>query len=253
MIDKINKIRRQRYLGSQIENDSIFQNAKKMTAIEEQKTVLRTDVINYLLGLFDSANSTYLEIGVRNPAENFDKIRCSKKYSVDPGIEYAPNPVDFKFTSDVFFEKLASGEILSKSIKFHVIFIDGLHTANQTMNDIVNALNFINEDGFIVVHDCNPPTEYHAREDHDFELSPALNNWSGTTWKAFYNMRLNKEVSACCIDSDWGIGIISKKKYFDSLSENFNPFYEYSLFDRNRVESLNLISFEKFKNIIHQR
>ena len=60
----------------------------------------------------------YLEIGVRNPQHNFNHIKANKKYSVDPGVEFKSNPVDFKITSDVFFLKLSRSEVLSNKITF---------------------------------------------------------------------------------------------------------------------------------------
>ncbi|WP_100612251.1 class I SAM-dependent methyltransferase [Confluentibacter lentus] len=69
-------------------------------------------------------------------------------------------------TSDEFFQKLSANDILSNSIKFNVIFIDGLHLAQQADRDIKNAIKYIKNDGFIVVHDCNPPSEWHARGCH---------------------------------------------------------------------------------------
>ena len=70
---------------------------------------------------------TYLEIGVRNPDDNFNRIKAEDKYSVDPGVEFKVNPVDFKLTSDQFFAQLLNGEVLNQNILFDVIFIDGLH------------------------------------------------------------------------------------------------------------------------------
>jgi len=231
------------------END-FFNNGVKIHDKEIQKRPYRYELINYLLSLRVDDNPTYLEIGVRNPAKNFNKINCKTKYSVDPGIEFKENPVDFKFTSDVFFQKLSEGEILSKDLKFDVIFIDGLHLAEQVERDIINALNFIKDDGFIVLHDCNPPTEYHAREEHQFNLSPARNTWNGTVWKAFYKMRFNQDISCFCIDSDWGIGVIHKSNVVKPLKENINPFFEFKTFEKHRKVSLNLMDFEEFKELI---
>jgi Methyltransferase domain len=118
---------------------------------------------------------------VRNPESNFNGIKATKKYSVDPGVEFKENPVDFGITSDEFFKKLSTNEILSNEIRFHVIFIDGLHLAAQVDRDIQNALDYITKDGFIVLHDCNPPTEWHARESFDYNSSPAEKKWNGTT------------------------------------------------------------------------
>ena len=104
-----------------------------------------------------------------------------------------------------------------------MIFIDGLHLAAQVDLDISNAFKFLKPDGFVVLHDCNPPTEWHAREDYYFNMTPAKGYWNGTTWKAFVKWRSNSEVQSCCIDTDWGIAN-DRKKYlnlidFDQLKD----------------------------------
>ncbi|MEY3501642.1 MAG: hypothetical protein RL308_3315, partial [Bacteroidota bacterium] len=170
--------------GGRFINDSYNIATKELNNIEVTKSPLRTDVINFLLSSIKREN-LYLEIGVRNPADNFNKINATIKYSVDPGLEFKENPVDFVLTSDQFFDHLRNGKVLTKDILFDVIFIDGLHTAYQVDRDIKNALEFIKDDGFIVLHDCNPPSEWHARETYNFDLSPARQYWNGTTWKAF--------------------------------------------------------------------
>lgn len=223
-------------------------NKKSVEEIEKKPT--RTDVINYLISCFENKSTRYLEIGVRNPDHNFIHIKALEKYSVDPGIEFKENPVDFKMTSDEFFMQLKNGIILNSNIKFDVIFIDGLHLADQVNKDIINALEYISEDGFIVLHDCNPPSEWHAREEYLYDLSPAMHFWNGTTWKAFYKFRLNKGLTSACIDTDWGIGILSKKKIFNNLDKDNNPFFEYKVLEKNRKDDLNLISFQELKKIV---
>lgn len=232
-----------------LNEDPTFKKGKDSIDRELGKRPYRYELINFLLEKFEGEKK-YLEIGVRNPSDNFNKINCSNKISVDPGIEFKENPVDYKLTSDEFFSKISEESILSTDIKFDVIFIDGLHLAEQVYRDILNALNHLSEDGFIVLHDCNPPTEYHAREEHNFRLSPARSIWNGTVWKAFYKMRMNTEVSTACIDSDWGIGIVTKRKIASPLLKDINPFFEYSVFNENRKDSLNLMSFETFKSLI---
>ncbi|MCL9805117.1 class I SAM-dependent methyltransferase [Flavobacterium amniphilum] len=228
------------------EEDFYHQDGHKKTMLEIAKTPTRTDILNFLVGT-TGANSKYLEIGVRNPNDNFNKINVNEKYSVDPGIEFEENPVDFKFTSDEFFQKLNNGEILNKDIRFDVIFIDGLHLAEQVDRDIKNALDFISDSGFIVLHDCNPPTEFHASETYSYMLSPSKGFWNGTTWKAFFKYRKQKEIYSCCVDTDWGIGVISKKTNLGEPSQVDNDYYEFKVFEDNRKDSLNLLSFEDFK------
>jgi hypothetical protein len=239
-------------VGDRITKDAIYKETQNKTQIELSKTPSRTEIINYLLSALNR-DTVYLEIGVRNPQDNFNHIKSKLKYSVDPGVEFKENPVDFKLTSDEFFKKLGAGEILNEDIKFDVIFIDGLHLAEQVDRDIINALKYIKDDGFIALHDCNPPTEWHAREKYDYWHTPAEAFWNGTTWKAFLKWRCDKSVSSCCIDSDWGVGVISKSRKLGESIILSNPFFEYNKLEANRKEYLNLVSFSDFKKIVGQK
>ena len=232
--------------GKKLLNDQNFLDARRSIANESTKRPSRTAVINYLLSL-RHGRTEYLEIGVRDPRKNFDLIHSVVKYSVDPGVEFAENPVDFKLTSDDFFRGLSAGQLLPKDTRFDVIFVDGLHLATQVDRDIQNALDYIKDDGFVVLHDCNPPTEWHARESYGYIHSPARGEWNGTTWKAFMKWRWQHSVQSCCIDCDNGVGVISKRHLIGKSIEPANPFYEYSILDKNRMEHLNLVDFETFK------
>lgn len=248
MIDKIRHIIG---TGKTISKDPYFTNGKLKSETELGKTPSRTIIINALMSLTSKDN--YLEIGVRNPDSNFNKINCVNKYSVDPGLEFKDNPVDFKITSDDFFGALDANKLerIDNSIRFDIIFIDGLHTSYQTEKDIENGLRYIKDDGFLVLHDCNPPTEYHQRENYAFKNSPAGIFWNGTTWKAFYKFRHRKDLYSICFDSDWGVGVISKSErpLFNNIKNRLaNPYFEYEVFSNNRVEHLNLVKFDKWKS-----
>lgn len=231
------------YLNNQFHIDT-YEKTKK----EYKKRPYRYDIINFLLSKFDR-ETNYLEIGLRNPEENFNKINSKNKYSVDPGIEAEINYSDYKMTSDEFFSQLNSGKILNTQIRFDIIFIDGLHLAEQVERDIHNSLSYLKDDGFLVLHDCNPPTLFHASEEYYYRLSPSGGAWNGTTWKAFFNLRKRNDVFSCCIDSDWGVGVVSKIKNLGSPTLVKNDFFEFKTFEQNRKESLNLMSFETFRNL----
>lgn len=235
--------------GNRLLSNSFQINGQELSKNEILKSPSRTEVINFLLDLFKNEKS-YLEIGVRRLEDNFNKINASHKLCVDPGFENPDNQADYKMTSDDFFKKVNNEEILSKDIRFDVIFIDGLHLAEQVERDIKNALNFIKEDGFIVLHDCNPPTEWHAREEFYYDLTPARNYWNGTTWKAFYKYRNNDRLTSVCVDTDWGVGVLTKRNTFNRLTKNANPFYEFKLLEKTREEALNLVSFGEFKRLL---
>ncbi len=232
-------------LGRKFNNDATFGSVNKLTQEEMAKNPKRYDVINFLSAKINAQH--YLEIGVRNPEDNFNLIDVKNKYSVDPGFEFESNPVDFKLTSDEFFLQLNENKLsISNDIKFDIIFIDGLHLAQQVEKDILNSIHFLAENGVIVMHDCNPPTEYHARESYNFVSGPADGFWNGTTWKAFLKARTI--YYSCCIDSDWGVGLLSKKNRscFNILPGNENPYFEFALLNNKRKELLNLLSFDQF-------
>lgn len=233
---------------------SFFQNKRSVETeelinIELNKRPFRFNIINWILDL-KKTETHYLEIGVRNPEDNFNKINATYKISVDPGIEFKSNPVDYKLTSDSFFDQLKEDKLVGCPKKFDLIFIDGLHTSEQVYTDIQNALLFLKDNGHILLHDCNPPNEFFAREDYYFDLTPAKRFWNGTTWKAFYRSRIELNVKGFCIDTDWGIGILQKNDKPD-LSLNENPFYEFAIFSKERKNHLNLMSFDKFKSFIN--
>ena len=53
---------------------------------------------------------------------------------------------------------------LSPSKQYDVIFIDGLHLEKQVIKDIGHALQHLNKNGTIVLHDCKPGSKFHQEE-----------------------------------------------------------------------------------------
>lgn len=253
MYRKFLKIRQYYRLGRLWNGHEEHVRAQALTVQEQKKRPRRGAVINYLLSRVKGRPRYYLEIGVRDIKDNFSTIEAEHKYGVDPGYEREQNEATFKMTSNEFFSLLDGGELLRKDIRFDVIFIDGLHLANQAYCDLQNSLRYVRDDGFVVLHDCNPPTEYHARESFKYMLSPAGGQWNGTVWKAVYRARLDRTLSVCVIDSDFGVGVVSKQRYFPPLEEDINPFYEYNILDLRRKEALNLLTFAEFRNVIDSK
>jgi hypothetical protein len=195
----------------------------------------RIDIINLLISKHNY--KTYLEIGVRNPDDCLNHIQCELKHGVDPGVE-GDYPVTFNMTSDEFFQINTS--------TYDIIFIDGLHIDEQVERDIINGLNVLSENGSIVLHDCNPPQIYHAREDYQDHSTPAGPYWNGTTWKAIVKVRSEvNNIYTSVVDTDWGVGVIQKSKT-PNMIVNDNPYYSYNKFLENRKEYLNLITPQEF-------
>jgi hypothetical protein len=201
----------------------LLQEGERLIQEVEAKKPSRTEILNALVS--HRGYRSYLEIGVRNPADNFDLIDCAVKRSVDPGLEFRQNPVDFVMTSDQFFDHWASkggGE------GFDLIFIDGWHRADQCWRDVCNALRFLNPGGAVVVHDVLPPAKRFAREEFHRDLQ-ANTLWNGTTWKAFHRYQWEGTFDSRIVDSDWGVGIIDTAQR-RTPTVHGNPFYEWDVF-----------------------
>lgn len=153
---------------------------------------VRGDVINSIIRW--SGFTSYLEIGLGS-GENFAQIVCTEKVSVDPlrGATDITIP-DYVLTSDNFFKW--------NRRKFDVIFIDGLHHADQLERDLDNALATLNEGGVILCHDLNPGTE-------EMQMVPRQQGeWTGDCWIAWVKLRAKRpDLSIITIDSDYGVGI----------------------------------------------
>ena len=190
----------------------------------------RTAIINNLI--FRNNYKSYLEIGVRD-GKNFNKIKLNNKIGVDPQPLFESKQL-VKLSSDEFFKE--------NKKSFDIIFIDGLHLEEQVDKDIKNSLRCLNQDGFIIMHDCNPPTEFHQRE--NYEIDGLFPSWNGTVWKSFAKLRINNSnLDMCCIDCDWGVGIIKRgsQKLFES-----KDILNYNILMKNRKNLLNLLSVKEF-------
>lgn len=204
----------------------------------------RSEIINYII--HTKAFTKYLEIGVTYPQGCFDLIECLEKDSVDPGVENPNNPVKCPYTSDDFFARLENG-LLDRlpDFKWDLIFIDGLHLSYQVEKDILNSLNHISDGGIIVLHDCNP----FMWEDNYTRLIEDYwgQNWNGTVWKAIYKLKVTRsDLNICTLNTDEGVGLI--KKGSQTLIPFDNPYFEYKIFQKNKIRDLNLIPVKKLNN-----
>lgn len=195
--------------------------------------IQRYHIINYLIEKHNLVN--YLEIGVFK-GENIKEVKAAHKDGVDPGAEgYVVPEVNYPMGSDDFFKLLEGHE----DIKYDIIFIDGLHHADQVTRDINNSLKHLIDNGFIIMHDCNP-VSYDAQK-----IPRETIAWNGDTWKSFVNFKAhNPDFKCCVVDTDFGVGVIQKT---DSTYSTDVKNWEYESFDSNRKQLLNLITWDEFK------
>lgn len=170
----------------------------------------------------------YLEIGVQ-AGHCFAAVQCEKKTGVDPDPTSAAT---VHKTSDEFFAK--------NKEKFDIIFIDGLHHADQVEKDILNSLACLAEGGTILMHDCKPTTEFMQR----IPLTTQV-EWTGDCWKAFVKLRTERDdLEMKVIDCDWGVGVIRPGKQ-EKLKVTVPLSWENFLMNQNVW--LNLVAPQNFQ------
>jgi len=186
----------------------------------------RYHILNYFVR--ECGHKTYLEIGVQNPDNNFNRIEAAHKDGVDPA-----GNCTFPGTSDEFFAQ--------NTRTFDLIFIDGLHLAAQVIKDVENSLHALNEGGAVLLHDCNPSEELQQREDWDGKTL-----WTGSVWKAIAHFRMTRpDLSVCTVNADFGVAVISRggQELFPRAPASD---LTYTFLEQHRVELLNLISWRDF-------
>lgn len=188
------------------------------------KPLMRWELIN--LFIFKYKFTSYLEIGIHNRWDCFEKIVAFEKEGVDPAPLHG---CTHTMTSDDYFRQLDPNR------KFDIVFIDGLHLREQVMKDVINSLNHLNNNGIILVHDCLPPTEEHQRREDNGS------QWMGDSWKAIAELRTTRsDLSVRTIDTDCGIGEI-RKKFSSVYIPSTTDYLNWDYFSKHRDELMNVV------------
>lgn len=179
------------------------------------------------------SNCTYLEIGVAaNDVFNSIPLPINQKYGIDPF-----SGGNYRMTSDSFFEKYSS-------LKFNVIFIDGLHHYLACQRDVLNSMKALKQNGIIFIDDMLPRNRYE-------EATPRQQSfWTGDVWKVAVELLNSKNVVFKIINIDSGIGVLKLKDNFEYKrmpeleNKKFEDFLQYhkNFEIINSEDALNFIS-----------
>lgn len=149
----------------------------------------RTDLLKFIIK--EKQSKRYLEIGIQ-AGVNFDAINIPFKVGVEPfPTRHQENVLEMY--SDQFFKQDYSNE------DYDLVFIDGLHTYEQTRKDLYNALDRLNEGGIIVMHDALP---------HNIEYTSM--SWCGTSYKAIMEAAQLDHLVVKTWENDHGCAVIIK-------------------------------------------
>ena len=157
----------------------------------------RPNIVQSLLSLSEAP--AYLEVGV-NHGITFNAISARRKVAVDPRFNFQmadakamPNnkkAVYHEVTSDAYF-----ADLKGPKDRFDVIFLDGLHTFDQTLRDLINALECLKPGGAIVIDDVMPSSYAASLPTMKmlFEFREACgieeHSWMGDVYKLIFFIR----------------------------------------------------------------
>ncbi|WDF72763.1 class I SAM-dependent methyltransferase [Novosphingobium sp. KACC 22771] len=157
----------------------------------------RNEVIQGLLDMY--SEPSYLEIGVCE-GFTFHSLNAARKVAVDPAFRFNleeaqadpanANAAYHQVPSDDYFASQAGANDM-----FDVIFVDGLHTFDQTLRDLLNAIARLKPGGAIIVDDVRP-SSYHASlpsMDEFFLVRAGLGDdypaWMGDVYRLVFFIR----------------------------------------------------------------
>ena len=224
-MEKLSKFKRlfnKIYYNTFIEN---FYFNKKIN-FNNSKKFNRWDLIQEIID--KKKYEKYLEIGCDDDLL-FSKINSNKKFGVDP-----KSGGNIRKTSDEFFD--------TNIEKFDLIFIDGLHEYNQVKKDIRNSLNFLNNDGLILLHDCLPTEMSH-------QAVPRYRHiWLGDVWKAIVLFRQDPNLNIYTCKIETGIAVIKKELNEDILDQTIKDCkkLKFKDFYNNYEKFMRLYEYDKF-------
>ncbi|WP_146134575.1 class I SAM-dependent methyltransferase [Aphanothece minutissima] len=165
--------------------------------------------LNSLLTAIPSP-TRYLEVGVET-GQTFFEISADFKTAVDPKFlfdrESAPKGDSieyFETTSDRFFCNV------KRDFKYDLVFLDGLHTWEQTYRDFCNTLLITHERSIILLDDIFPSDVFSCNRDQveavmmrQFMAGDPSNAWHGDTYKIIPLIRtFHPLLSYCTIITD---------------------------------------------------
>jgi hypothetical protein len=197
---------------------------------------------------------TYLEIGVFK-GRVFFSVPAHNKIAVDPEFQFAaPKKVKKLFrrvsnlwakfyekTSDDFFSEDAT-KLFQKN-KIDVCLVDGMHEYDFALRDIENSLKFLQKNGVILVHDCNPVSKEASVSFEEYKNRGFVKDWNGDTWKAMVHLRsLRDDINVFVLDCDQGLGVVTYGEPENKLkfTQQEIKALTYEQLNENRKQWLNL-------------
>ncbi|NEP88203.1 MAG: class I SAM-dependent methyltransferase [Okeania sp. SIO2C2] len=198
----------------------------------------RSDRLNVLATINQSSN--YLEIGV-SQGVTFNAIQVKNKVAVDPKFKFNTNKYA---TENIVFLEITSDEFFRNYTKdlspFDLIYLDGLHTFEQTFRDFCASLSLAHANTIWLIDDTCPGSYAQAQPLHQNCVKLRENsqekskNWMGDVFKVVPAIHDFFPQFSFATFPDHGQTVI-----WNQWRENFQPLW-------NSLESISRLDYLDF-------
>jgi hypothetical protein len=165
-------------------------------------------------------------------------------------------PVDYRSSDHDTSECLR--QIRAQGLSFDIVFVDACHEYECSRRDIQDALNLVNDNGIIVLHDCLPDSQANCPPFR----GDLASWWLGVTYKAYLDVLIaRKDLWYCTVDTDVGCGMIRSKRKtrhykrtidvdeacihaWRSTGDNYDAAFQ--IYERNRDALMNVVTVNRF-------
>ena len=208
------------------------------------------DKRHLVINSVSNTGDKYLEIGVEN-GHTFNNVHCLNKTGVDPSPNFKSDNIILKTSDDYFLEDVIE--------KFDIVFIDGLHQCEQVAKDINNSLQYLNENGKILLDDIIPlnydeQLKVPIKHRYVNGILKTMVPWTGDVWKTMYHIL---SLYSDHIDFQYfyhpyyrGVAVLQIRSFFQISSDEFDVINNYN-YDTDFGKYIELI--EKPKEMKYTR
>jgi hypothetical protein len=204
----------------------------------------KTDLIHVLSKRLKLQN--YLELCTSSTGNCYGEIdrarfRAARRlmYNCPTGFDDGL-PIDYKI-ADFDIEEAVT-ELKLGTDKVDICLVDGWHTYDCAIRDLICAYEILADGGVLVVHDCSPMTESIA--------SPtfAHGKWCGVSYRSYLDFVLTRDdLGYCTVDIDFGCGIIFKNRTIDMVRPAVEPKLVAQWFDVHNDDQLRFRFFSEHR------
>ena len=125
---------------------------------------------------------------------------------------------------------------------FDLVFVDGLHRAEQVLRDAQQAIEALRPGGIVVLHDASPRTQQEA----SYPMPPGWPlAWNGDGWRAVLALRTRSDIDVAVGDFDHGCAVIRTRPNSDPLSTTMAEVDTVPV-ESDRMRSPSQMSWAKF-------